>query len=302
MAARALWKGALKLSLIGIPIRVFAATDSRGDIAFRQIHRRCGTPIQLRKWCPHCDVEVKSDELVKGYEFQKGQFVTIDPQDIDAVRPESTHTIEIAQVVEDGKVDPMLVEKPYYVAPDNQAAGAAFAVVREALAGRAAVGKVALHGREYLVALRPREAGLVMYTLRHGDEVRAIDAVDELQYARATVKPEELKLARQVLDSFESDRDLGSYHDDYEDALRQMIDAKVQGKEIIAPEVPAPPKVVNLMDALRRSLAQVKTAKPGEARRRVEAPARAPTERARPTPARMAPSKSGRRRTAKRAS
>jgi DNA end-binding protein Ku len=295
MAARALWKGALKLSLIGIPIRVFAATDSAGDISFRQIHAKCGNPIQLKKWCPHCEEEVTNDQLAKGYEFQKGQFVIIDPEDIKAVRPVSTHTIEIAQVVEASRVDPILVEKPYYVAPDNHAAGAAFAVVRDALGDRAAVGKVALHGREYLVALRPRDAGLVMYTLRHGNEVRAIDNIEELGFAQANVKPEELKLARQVLDSFESETDLGTYHDEYEDALRQMIDAKVAGQEIVAPEEPASPKVVNLMDALRRSLDQVKS---GKASPRTREPRQAPRT-GRPKPARMTPKPAAKRRARK---
>jgi DNA end-binding protein Ku len=262
MAARALWKGSLKLSLVAIPIRVFAATDSTGDIAFRQIHQTCGTPIKLKKWCPECDVEVGNDELAKGYEFQKGRYVLIDPDDIKAVRPESTHTISVSQVVEADRLDPVFIEKPYYVAPDSQAAGTAFAVVREALGERAAVGKVALHGREYLVALKPREDGFVMYTLRHGNEVRALDGIDELKFAKATVHADELKLARQILDTFRSDADLSEYHDDYEDALRKMIDAKVAGEQIVAPEEPAAPKVVNLMDALRRSLEEVKAGKP----------------------------------------
>ena len=262
MAARALWKGSLKLSLVAIPIRVFAATDSTGDIAFRQIHEKCGTPIKLKKWCPQCDVEVGNDELAKGYEFQKGRYVLIDAEDIKAVRPESTHTIAVSQVVEADQLDPVFIEKPYFVAPDSQAAGTAFAVVRDALGDRAAVGKVALHGREYLVALKPRDEGLVMYTLRHGNEVRAIDSIDELEFAKASVQSDELKLARQILDTFKSDADLSEYHDDYEDALRKMIDAKVAGEEIVAPEEPATPKVVNLMDALRRSLEEVKSGKP----------------------------------------
>src|SRR5215467_12334997 len=131
--ARALWKGSLKLSLVAVPIRVFPATDPSSEITFRQIHRKCGTPIQLKKWCPHCDVEVGRDEIAKGYEIQKGRFVVIEQKDIDAVRPASTHTIELSQVVSRDRIDPLYVEKPYYVLPDSQAAGAAFAVIRAAL-------------------------------------------------------------------------------------------------------------------------------------------------------------------------
>ena len=281
MAARPLWKGSLKLSLIAIPIRVFPAVDTASDISFRQIHQVCGNPIKLKKWCPVCEVEVGAEELAKGYEFQKGQFVLIDADDIKAVRPISTHTIAIAQIVEGSRVDPLLIEKPYYVAPDSQAAGSAFAVIRDALGDRAAVGKVALHGREFLVALRAREGALVMYTLRTAAEVRAISGIGELEFAQGTVKKEELKLAQQILTSFESDADLSHYHDDYQDALRAMIDKKVEGQEIVAPEEPEQPKVVNLMDALRRSLAEVKS---GKAKSRT-----APPEpgRAKPEPARM---------------
>jgi len=282
MAARPLWKGSLKLSLIAIPIRVFPATDSASDVSFRQIHQRCGNPIKLKKWCPVCEVEVGAEDLAKGYEFQKGQFVLIETDDIKAVRPVSTHTISIAQIVEGSRVDPLLIEKPYYVAPDNQNAGSAFAVIRDALGERAAVGKVALHGREFLVALRARESGLVMYTLRHGTEVRSLSGIGELEFAQATVKKEELKLAQQILTSFESDVDLSSYHDDYQDALRAMIDAKVAGQEIVAPEEPAQPKVVNLMDALRRSLAEVKAG--GKPKPRAVAPE---AGRPKPEPARM---------------
>jgi len=291
MAARPLWKGSLKLSLIAIPIRVFPATDSASDVSFRQIHQTCGNPIKLRKWCPVCEVEVGAEELAKGYEFQKGQFVLIDADDIKAVRPVTTHTIAIAQIVEGTRVDPLLIEKPYYVAPDNQAAGSAFAVIRDALGDRAAVGKVALHGREFLVALRARESGIVMYTLRHGTEVRALSGIGELEYAQATVKKEELKLAQQILTSFESAADLSVYHDDYEDALRAMIDAKVAGHAIVAPEEPAQPKVVNLMEALRRSLAEVKAGgKPAKAR--AVAPA---AGRPKPEPARMTKTRAKRR-------
>jgi DNA end-binding protein Ku len=259
MATRPLWKGSLKLSLISIPIRVFAATDPAGEITFRQLHARCGTPIQLRKWCPHCEVDVENSDIVKGYTVGKDRYVRIDPDDIASVRPESTHTIAIEQVVDAARVHPLFIERPYYVAPDNAAAGSAFAVLRDALGDRAGVGKVALHGREYLVAIRPYESGLVMYTLRHGDEIRAMDGIDELKFAHAKAKASEVKLARQILDGFESDRPLTDYHDDYEDALRKMIAAKQRGKTIAAPAPERPARVVNLMDALRQSLDKVKT-------------------------------------------
>jgi DNA end-binding protein Ku len=140
-------------------------------------------------------------------------------------------------------------------------ASEAFAVVREGMAGMAGIGKVALYGREYLVKVQPRERGLIMYTLRHAEEIRAMDGIDELGQMPAKVKAEEVKLARQVMSTFEGELDFKTYRDEYQDGLRQIIAAKVEGREIVAPEVEAPPKVVNLMDALRRSLNSISASK-----------------------------------------
>jgi len=153
------------------------------------------------------------------------------------------------------------VERPYYLAPDGNVAAEAFAVMREGMAGKAAVGKVALYGREYLVAIQPRENGFVMYTMRHASEVRAMGAIDELKQVPAKIKPDEVRLARQVISNFETEGDLSQYKDEYQEELRKIIDAKVAGQEIVAPAEAAPPKVVNLMDALRQSLERVSTEK-----------------------------------------
>jgi DNA end-binding protein Ku len=145
-------------------------------------------------------------------------------------------------------------------------AAEAFAVMREGMTGKAAVGKLALYGREYLVAIQPRENGLVMYTLRHASEVRAMGAIDELKTVPAKIKPDEVKLARQVIGNFETEGDLTQYKDDYQEQLRKIIDAKIAGEEIVAPAEEAPPKVVNLMDALRQSLERVSSTKKKTAR------------------------------------
>ena len=133
----------------------------------------------------------------------------------------------------------------------------AFAVIREGMKGKAGIGKVALYGREYLIKVQPRERGLVMYTLRHAGEIRSMDAIDELADMPETLKPAEIKLAQQVIGTFEGDVDFAEYRDDYQVGLREIIDAKIEGREIVAPEVEAPPKVVNLMEALRQSLDRV---------------------------------------------
>jgi DNA end-binding protein Ku len=257
MAARATWKGYLKISLVNIPVRVFPATDAAATISFNQLHRECGSRIQQKRWCPTCQTEVANTDLVKGYEFEKGRYVTLTDDDLAKVRPQSTHVINVVQFTDAATIDPVYVEKPYYLAPDGNVAAEAFAVMREGMVGKAAVGKLAIHGREYLVAIQPREAGLVMYTLRHASEVRSMGAIDELKLVPAKIRPDEIKLARQVIGNFETEGDLTQYRDEYQDELRRIIDAKVAGREVVAAAEEAPPKVVNLMDALRQSLERV---------------------------------------------
>jgi DNA end-binding protein Ku len=261
MAARPTWKGYLKISLVNIPIRVFPATDAAATISFNQLHRECRTRIQQKRWCPTCQSEVTNTDLVKGYEFEKGKYVVVDEDDLAKVRSESTRIINIVQFADAAMIDPVYVERPYYLAPDGNVAAEAFAVMREGMAGKAAIGKLALYGREYLVAIQPRENGLVMYTLRHASEVRAMGAIDELKLVPAKIKPDEIKLARQVIGNFETEGDLTRYQDDYQVELRKIIDAKIAGKEVVAPAEEAPPKVVNLMEALRQSLERVSVTK-----------------------------------------
>lgn len=261
MAVRPTWKGYIKVSLVTIPVRVYPATESSATISFNQLHAECQTKIQQKKWCPKCEREITSAEVVKGYEFEKGRWVVISDEDIAKVKTESTKIINLVQFTSDAAIDPMYVDKAYYLAPEGPMAADAFAVMRDGMQGKAGVGKVAIHGREYLVAIKPHKQGLVMYTLHHAAEIRTIDQIDELREVRGKVNPAEMKLARQVIESIEGDLNLAEYKDEYQEGLRAIIDAKVAGEEIVAPVEEAPPKVVDLMEALRRSLEQVSEGK-----------------------------------------
>ena len=261
MAARPTWKGFLKISLVNIPIRVFPATDSAATISFNQLHAECQTRIQQKRWCPTCEREVPMSEVAKGYEFEKGRYVVVTEDDMAKVKPESTRIIDLVQFTDAAAIDPIYVERPYYLAPDGKMGTDAFAVMREGMKGKAGIGKLALYGREYLVAVLPKDNGLVMYTLRHSKEVRSMDAIDELQNVPSKVKPEEIKLAKQVIENFEGDLNWEEYRDEYQEELQRIIDAKIAGEEVVATEEEAPPKVVNLMDALRQSLDRVSTGK-----------------------------------------
>ncbi len=275
MAARPTWKGFLKISLVNIPVRVFPATDSAATISFNQLHGECQTRIQQKRWCPSCEREVPHSEIVKGYEFEKGRFVVVGEEDIAKVRPESTRVIDLVQFTDAAAIDPIYVERPYYLAPDGGMATQAFAVMREGMKGKAGIGKLALYGREYLVAVQPKDNGLVMYTMRHSKEIRSMGDIEELGSVPDKVKPDEIKLAKQVIENFEAALDLTEYRDEYQEELQRIIDAKIAGEEVVAPAEEAPPKVVNLMDALRQSLDRVSTGKKKTAKVEAAKPARA---------------------------
>jgi DNA end-binding protein Ku len=261
MPPRPTWKGYLKVSLVNIPVKVYPATEASATISFNQLHAECQTRIQQKKWCPKCEREITSAEVVKGYEFEKGRWVVVEDEDIAKVRTESTKVINLVQFAGDDEIDPMYVDRAYYLVPDGAMATDAYSVMRDGMAGKVGVGKVAIHGREYLVAVKPHKQGLVMYTLHHAAEIRTIDQIDELREVRGKANPAEMKLAKQVVESFAGELNLADYKDEYQEGLRQIIDAKVAGEEIVAPVGEAPPKVVDLMEALRRSLDQVSTGK-----------------------------------------
>jgi DNA end-binding protein Ku len=273
MAGRVTWKGYLKISLVNIPIKVFPATESGGTISFNQLHGECRTRIQQKRWCAHCNREVPNTEIVKGYEFEKGRYVVLSDDDFDKVRPESTRVIDLVQFADAASIDPMFVDRTYYLAPDGGVAADAFAVMRDGMAGKVGIGKLALYGREYLVAVRPRGRGIVMHTLHHAAEMRGIDSVEELNSVPATVKPEEMKLAKQVISTFEGPLDLSAYTDEYRAGLQRIIDAKIAGEEIVAPATEASPRVVNLMEALRKSLDTVNAKKKTPAKATIVKPA-----------------------------
>jgi DNA end-binding protein Ku len=274
MAARPTWKGFLKISLVNIPVRVFPATDSAATISFNQLHGECQTRIQQKRWCPSCEREVPISEIVKGYEFEKGRYVVMAEEDMAKVRPESTRVIDLVQFTDAAAIDPIYVERPYYLAPDGNMAKQAFAVMREGMIGKAGIGKLALYGREYLVAVQPKDNGLVMYTMRHAKEIRSMGDIEELGDVPSKVKPDEIKLAKQVIENFEGELDLTEYRDEYQEELQRIIDAKIAGEEVVATAEETPPKVVNLMDALRQSLDRVSTGKKKTAKVETEKPAR----------------------------
>lgn len=264
MSARATWKGFLQISLVTIPIKVYPATESSESLSFNQLHDTCQTRVTQKKWCARCERDVPSAEIVKGFEFEKGRYVLLRPEELDAVQPPSTRVIDLVHFADVEALDPMYIDRTYYLAP-GVGAGEAYGVMRDGMTGKVGVGKLALYGREYLVAVRVSAGALVLHTLHHAAELRRVDAIDDLNGVSSLVAdPAQVKLARHVIAALSAPTgdvlDLVPYVDAYRAELQRLIDAKIAGKEIVVPAVETP-AVVDLRAALVQSLEAVRATK-----------------------------------------
>jgi DNA end-binding protein Ku len=267
MSTRATWKGFLKISLVTIPIKVFPATESSGGLSFNQLHAECQTRISQRKWCTHCGREVTSAEIVKGHEFEKGRYVILNEAELDAVQPPSTRVIDLEQFSAAEQLDPLYIDRAYYLAPDGAPAAVAYAVMRDAMVGLVGIGKLAIYGREYLAAVGPQHRTrdtLMLYTLHHAAEIRSVDALD-LNAAPARAPLAEYHIARKVITAFKRPLDLTRFTDAYQIDLQRLIDAKIAGQEIVIPPIETP-AVLNLRAALEQSLQAMSATKAAPAK------------------------------------
>jgi DNA end-binding protein Ku len=255
MAPRAQWKGYLNLSLVSCPIALYPATSERDKTSFHQLNRETGHRIKQRKVDAVTGQEVDSHNIIKGYEVGKDAYIELDPEELKAIAVESKRTIEIEQFVPKDEIDELYLDSPYYILPDGEVGRQAFAVIREAIrqAGKVAIGKVVFTSREHVIGLEPRGKGLLGLTLRYPYEVR-----DEGEYFEdipdEQVPNDMLELAHRIVASKSSRFMPEKFNDAYESALRELIQKKQQGQPIRAPEWREPPRVINLMDALRRSV------------------------------------------------
>ena len=260
MAARAYWTGQIRLALVSIPVEVYAATKSGASISFRQIHEPSGKPINYEKVVQGIG-PVDRDEIVKGYEISKGNYVLLDDDEIEAVKIESKRTLELVQFVDANDIDVFYFEKPYYVVPQDELAEEAFIVLREALKAKKkiALGQLSVRGREQLVSLKPCGKGIVMETLRYEDEVRKAQTYFKDIPASKPAK-EMLELAGSLIDQKSAPFDASEFHDRYVDALKKLVEkkAKAKGKKVLE-EVDEPvaargSNVIDLMAALKKSV------------------------------------------------
>lgn len=273
MAGRAYWKGFLKLSLVACPVKLYSATASASSrVSFNMIHKDTKNRVQMRYHDPELG-EVDRADLVKGYQFEKDKYVIVEPDELDSIEIESSKTIDIDGFVDAADIDPLFLDSPYFVAPDGPVAEETYAVILEAMkqSKKAALARIVLNGRERLVTIQARDKGFVMTTLRAGKEVR--DGEDVFEDLNAKVTDDMLAMAKQIIAQKKTEFAPKQFEDRYEQALLTLVRSKVAGGDPIITKAPERGNVINLMDALRRSI---------EEERRPPAPSLAKPERAAP--------------------
>jgi DNA end-binding protein Ku len=255
---RTIWNGSISFGLVNIPIGLALATQ-RSDVAFRTLHRECGTPIKQKRWCPFHERDVEPDELVKGWEVAKGEFVFVEESDLESVALQRSQSIEILRFVALSEVDPVYFDRTYYLSPAaSDAQRRPYVLLLRAMqeSGMAAVGKFVLWGKENLCLIRPQGDTLAMETLFFAEDVRSKKEIEEVVEA-TEVKKAELALAAQVIDSLVGEWNPADFENDYRRELQTMLDAKLAGQEIKRPEPAPDAPVIDLMEALRQSVVDV---------------------------------------------
>lgn len=249
------WKGSISFGLVNIPVRMFTATEER-DVRFRQLHKECHTPIRYTKMCPHCEKEVGAEDIVRGFEYEKGNYVIIQDEDLEAITPETRRAIEIVDFVDLTEIDPVYFDKSYFLSP-QETGDKAYSLLRAAMkeTGKIAIARVTMRNKESLAVIRLYEHCIMMETIFYPDEVRPVAQVPALPEADVALAENELRMAAELINNMTTAFEPGKYKDEYRSSLQALIEKKKEGKEIaVAPAAPRA-NVVDLMQALRESLA-----------------------------------------------
>jgi DNA end-binding protein Ku len=273
---RTIWNGSINFGLVNIPVGL-AVAQQRKDVAFRTLHRECGTPIKQKRYCPFHERDVEADELVKGWEFTKGQFVLVEESDLEAVALQRSQSVDIVRFVKVEEVDPIYFDRTYYLVPaEANAQRRPYVLLLRAMqeAGMGAVGKFVLWGKENLCLIRPLGDSLALETLYYSEDIRPRKEIDEL-VSETDVQEAELGMARELVENLVGEYDPDDYANEYRNELRAMLEAKLAGEEIARPEPVTVAPVIDLMDALKQSVAQASKDKAPPKRKKAPAKRRA---------------------------
>lgn len=260
---RATWSGMISFGLVNIPVKMFAAARDE-EISFHQMHAEDSGRVRYEKVCKVCGNALGKDEIVKGYEYKKGQYVIVTDEELSRINLASAKTIGISGFVEAGKIDPLQFERSFYIAPDENGERA-YALLREALqrTGKVGIGKVTLHTREQLAAVRVDDGALVLETLHWPDEMVGTDDLG-IPAGDVKIADNELDLAQVLIQHMTTEFDPNAYHDEYREALKDLINKKIEGQEVTAPPEPQPTNVIDIMSALKASLAAAEESPDGK--------------------------------------
>jgi len=258
------WKGSISFGMVYFPVNVYTATSGAETVKFNYLHKKCNTRVRYKKFCEHCNEEVSQDDLVKGYEYEKDKYVIVTDEDFEKLPIKSKKTISILSFVDEDKIDPIYLDKAYYIAPGNFNASKAFELFRRAMAetGKVGLAKITLTSNEYVSMIKPYDkGGMLLYLLYYSDEIRRIESISELDY-NVDIHDNEMKMAVSLINNMTSDFDISEYKNEYQEALKKLIQAKMEGREVVSPPE-AQSNIIDLMEALKASVEASKGSKDG---------------------------------------
>jgi DNA end-binding protein Ku len=253
---RSIWNGVISFGMVSIPVKLYAATEDK-DISFNLLHKDCGSKLKQLRWCPVHEKAVEWNEVVRGYEYEKGEYVVMDDSDFEKLPLPSKHTVELSAFVDAAQIDPIYYQRTYYLEPEEKGVKP-YALLMKALKDKKLTGvaKIAIRNKEQLAAVRPMDGALVLETLYYPDEIR--ESPVELTNTEMKVSDKQLKMAEALIDLLKDDFKPEEYKDEYREALQKLIEAKLDGQELTAPKASRPAKITDLMTALKASVEAAK--------------------------------------------
>jgi DNA end-binding protein Ku len=252
--ASPVWKGTLSFGLLAIPVKLYTAARSQ-RMNLHQLHKVCHTRLKQPLYCPHCNRQVERSEVVRGYEYEKGQYIVVNEDEIKKITPRSSTVMEIVAFVKQEQIDPIYFDASYFMMPDKDSEKP-YALLLKTLedSNRVGIATLTMHQREYTVFIRPRKNGLTIHTMYYANEIREVAGYGKAE-KDVKLKPAEVKLAEQLVESLSQDFKPEQFHDKFQENLKTLIEAKQKGKTIVAERQPAPARVIDMMEALKKSLA-----------------------------------------------